>query len=195
MTTILYWLRYDEHTDPETEGYIGVSRKFNDRVYSHKKGYSGKHIFNRINNGASFEILHECDTEEEAYQLEEKYRPEDMIGWNLCKGGGSPPSRAGKVAEASLKTGDDRSEAQKRSSAEHSARMKGKTSPRKGVKLEQSTIDKFTKKMIINGKTYNSYSEAAEEYGVSQACITLWKRKDSKVIKRRNGDILNVEFL
>ena len=73
--------------------------------------------------------------------------------------------------------------------------MKGKTSPRKGVTLEQSQLDKMTKKMIINGKTYNSYGEAAEEYGVSQACITLWKRKDSKVIKRRNGDILNVEFL
>ena len=47
-----------------------------------------------LKKGAVFTILHENCTENDAYSLEERYRPTKLIGWNLEPGGKFHPDRS-----------------------------------------------------------------------------------------------------
>ena len=193
-SAVVYWISYSEHDDPNTQGYIGISNNFNYRKMQHEKGRSGAHIYNRIENGAEFEILHECDSIEEALALEEKYRPEENIGWNLAKGGGLPPSQKGKSYPKQKLTGDDRTEAQKRAHKIQAEKIRGRPSPRKGAIMKQESKELMGKSVIIDGITYGTYSDAAKAVGVSVSTITHWSRKGSGEIVTRAGHKYNVEF-
>lgn len=192
---VVYWIKYQYHNDPYSEGYIGVSTNFNKRKWAHEHGKSGQHIHNRISNGATFEIIHECDTLEEALYLEENYRSQENIGWNLAKGGGMPPSQTGKSYSKQKLRGSDRTEAQKIAHKMQAEKIRGRPSPRRGVKLSQETKEKMGRRVRINGIEYGTFSDAAIDIKCSVATITTWSKKGSGTIKRRNGDILLVEFM
>jgi len=125
-TYCLYWIRYPDQSNPETEGYIGITSDFSKRIQTHSKYTKYAHIKNRINSGAIASILHENLTKEQAESLEAKYRPEENIGWNLAKGGNIPPSRVGKVSPNTLLTGDDRTDKQKLGSKSRSKKISGR---------------------------------------------------------------------
>lgn len=97
MTTYLYWIHYDQHSDPFSEGYIGISSQPNTRFryHSNKNTSDNSILFRAICKGAKQTILCEYNTPEEALQAEIKYRPTEKIGWNIIPGGISPPSRKG----------------------------------------------------------------------------------------------------
>ena len=78
----VYWIHLPEHTDPHTEGYVGVSIRPEQRMKEHA---SHKEFWD---DRVTWEILHEFGTSEESYDKEEEYRPEGYIGWNIKKGGG-----------------------------------------------------------------------------------------------------------
>ena len=96
MTTYLYWIRHPEHTDPNLEGYIGITQNPKSRFRSHKTSGENTYLQRNIAKGATMEILKEFSTREEALSEEFKYRPERSIGWNLMEGGGNPPILRGK---------------------------------------------------------------------------------------------------
>lgn len=80
----LYWI-YDKnkHTDPFTQGYVGITkRSLAQRLSEHLN--EKEWIKER-----DYEIvpLVENLTEQEALDLEIKYRPTEYIGWNKAKGG------------------------------------------------------------------------------------------------------------
>jgi hypothetical protein len=79
------------HTNPLSEGYVGVSSNIEKRLLSHKKSNHrvGKAI--RKYNDIVCGILCENLSEKEALTIERSYRPEENIGWNHAKGGGKPP--------------------------------------------------------------------------------------------------------
>ena len=79
------------HTNPLSEGYVGVSSNIEKRLMSHKKSKHrvGKAI--RKYNDIVCGILCENLSEKEALTIERSYRPEENIGWNHAKGGGKPP--------------------------------------------------------------------------------------------------------
>ena len=87
----VYWIRRLCHTDPLSEGYIGVSNNLARRFAAHKKSSYrvGMSIrkYDDIING----ILCSNLSEKQALQIEAGYRPEERIGWNHAKGGGKPP--------------------------------------------------------------------------------------------------------
>jgi len=195
MTVVVYWLKYLEHNDPYSQGYIGISTNFNSRKWAHENGKSGNHIYNRINNGAAFEIMHECDTVEEAVFLEERYRPDENIGWNLARGGGLPPSQKGKSYPKQKLKGDNRTEAQKRAHKIQAEKIRGRPSPRKGSTMKQSSKEMMGKSIIINGIRYGTYSDAAKSIGKSVSTITLWSKKGSCVITSREGCKYTIEIL
>lgn len=101
-TTYLYWIHYSDHTDPHTEGYIGVSKYPEKRfkAHSHPEYNNNQHLYRAIHGkGCEMTILEEFSTPEEAYAKEEEYRPHDHIGFNIIPGGGvkgRPPVQWGK---------------------------------------------------------------------------------------------------
>ncbi len=98
MTTYVYWVHYPHHTNPKTEGYIGVSKNPSKRLkyHSSEKYSDNSRLLRSINKGAVQSILFECSSDKYAYILEENLRPSDGIGWNIQSGGLSPPSQQGK---------------------------------------------------------------------------------------------------
>jgi len=83
-TTYLYWLRLPEHTDPLSEGYIGISRNPDTRYKAHISN-TGNFYLKR--DTAVFSVLHEYPTREDAFAAEEEMRPTSYIGWNRAPGG------------------------------------------------------------------------------------------------------------
>jgi predicted GIY-YIG superfamily endonuclease len=150
----LYWIHYPDQTDPKTEGYIGITSEFKERMYSHSKNKKHKHIYNRINSGATPKILFENLTKEEAETLEKLFRPTDNVGWNLAAGGNIPPSRKGKVSPNCLLIGDLRTEKQKQGSKNQSAKMKGRRPPN-------------AKQVVVFGITYPTMKQALLELNLS----------------------------
>jgi len=97
----VYWIHLPEHTDMFTQGYIGVSVRPMDRLYEHANG-GNAHLSNAINKYGSKIILSTVliGLKEYCYEIEEKLRPTDHIGWNITKGGGYPPSWKGREKTA-----------------------------------------------------------------------------------------------
>lgn len=146
----LYWIHYPDQTNPELEGYIGISSDFNTRIKTHSRYTKYAHIKNRIVSGAIATILQENLTKEQAESLEYQYRPEENIGWNIAKGGNIPPSRKGKVSPKSLLTGNERTENQKAGSVKQSEKMTGRK-------------PKNTTSVILFGKQYDSVNDALKD--------------------------------
>lgn len=123
----LYWIKYPNYTNPNTEGYIGItSQTIHKRFTDHKSNTKNKLLSNRCKKEiVEIVCLHEGLSKEQAKFLEEFYRPYENIGWNMNKGGDLPPSREGKVSQKSILKGEERTEKQKLASQKHSERMKG----------------------------------------------------------------------
>jgi len=96
--TNLYWIHADHHTDMSSEGYIGVTQYFNDRLCQHKSRRENRHLSYAIDkygwDNLKKEIILIAD-EDYCYEIEKKLRPNKNIGWNLCEGGGKPPLMKG----------------------------------------------------------------------------------------------------
>ena len=104
--SVVYWIRKDTHTDPYTEGYIGVTQDFKRRCRDHKAGarsnrHPNAHLGRAIRKYANtlvYEILY-LGNREICFSLEEKFRPVPSIGWNLMSGGS-----IGKITEEGKRT-------------------------------------------------------------------------------------------
>lgn len=150
MTTYcLYWIHYPDQTNPESEGYIGITSDFSKRIKTHSKYTKYAHIKNRIESGAIATILQENLTKEQAEVLEASYRPEENIGWNIAKGGNIPPSRKGKVSPKALLTGNDRTDKQQAASKKLAETNRNNKKPR----YNSTPVELF-------GESYNSITEA-----------------------------------
>ena len=100
----VYWIRKQSHTDMFSEGYIGVtSRTAQERYQEHvyaaqcrkgKKSVIHKAIIALGKDNLVVQTVCKC-TEEYAYWLENKLRPEPSIGWNVSIGGEKPPGVKG----------------------------------------------------------------------------------------------------
>ena len=78
----VYWIRDPNHTDPFTEGYVGITYKeAEERWNRHRLRAEWWH------DGVVCDVVIVVDTVEEALRLEKYYRPEPNIGWNKSKGG------------------------------------------------------------------------------------------------------------
>lgn len=95
----VYWIRCADHTDLMTQGYVGVSARFNRRMWEHLTLNGNRHLTFAINKyGWDNLIKSQILIAEEGYclDIERKLRPTDSIGWNCVAGGGKPPSSLGK---------------------------------------------------------------------------------------------------
>ena len=93
MDTNLYWIHLPEHTNIETDGYVGVTRFPSRRFRVHKNSTENIHLrraFEKYGNNIIFEIIY-TGSEDICYYKEKELRPKIDIGWNQAIGGGKPP--------------------------------------------------------------------------------------------------------
>lgn len=124
---IVYWIRFPEHTDCFTQGYVGfttqkLEARFRRHITAaeHRKRTSPKlcRILRRRNfKNVVVEPL-VMGTADYCLEVEGKLRPGPHIGWNLCAGGhkgalGLKRSEATKAKLQAAKIGRPRSEATK----------------------------------------------------------------------------------
>ena len=77
----VYWVHKASHTNPYTEGYVGVTKRDpKQRLYEHVQT-------KRLPDECELDLLATGLTEDQAYELEIHYRPTWYIGWNVSKGG------------------------------------------------------------------------------------------------------------
>jgi hypothetical protein len=100
MSAQVYWIRAAHHSDVTSDGYVGVSRNANKRwAYGHKWAHAkGRHENPRLSNAITkhgwenlVKTLLVVAEESYCYDLEQKLRPSEGIGWNLAIGGFKPP--------------------------------------------------------------------------------------------------------
>lgn len=104
---VIYWHHLKEHKNPYNDGYIGIAKvtKYARRFAGIFKGnYTHcEHFFNAIQRygeeNIETTILHDGLNITEANRLEEEYRPDCNIGWNVRQGGGN----SGKQSEETKK--------------------------------------------------------------------------------------------
>jgi hypothetical protein len=76
----VYWLHLPEHTDPFTQGYVGITyRKNRQKEHRDNRRFPAEHIFT---------VLAASLTRFEAAKMEWEHRKQRHIGWNTKKGGG-----------------------------------------------------------------------------------------------------------
>lgn len=87
----VYWIKLEEHTDPYTEGYIGISKDFKERMRGHKRNKRRSHFTSAINKYGWHHlekiILYEDLDLDDALSIEVDYRSTENIGWNSQRGG------------------------------------------------------------------------------------------------------------
>lgn len=90
----VYWVHRPEHTDIRSQGYVGISKRFERRIWEHLKLTQNRYLKNAINKYGWDNLVKEkvlIGKEDYCLEIEAKLRPENEIGWNLVKGGGKPP--------------------------------------------------------------------------------------------------------
>lgn len=100
----VYWIKRPEHTDMFTQGYIGVTSKtaekrFKVHVDTSNAKTSRQSIVHKAIKSIGKDNLELrtvlIGTEEYCYDIENKLRPTEMIGWNVAIGGTKPPGVKG----------------------------------------------------------------------------------------------------
>ena len=176
----VYWIKYPEYNDPFSEGYVGItSQQIEERFKEHKYNNKNKHLKNRcVKDIVQIICLHEQLEKEEAKLLEEKYRPNENIGWNINKGGDIPPSRKGKISPKSLLTGDNRTEKQKQGSLKRSEKIKGNNFSG----MRKNKVD-YSKPCENCGVIFNPGYEKKRKY-CSLICATQKRNQNPEYIKK-----------
>jgi len=95
MSTYLYWIHHETHTDIFNQGYVGVSKNPNARFKRHSKYSDNPHLKAAIEKYGWDNLVKQIiliGEETYCYDLELKIRPTKQIGWNIAEGGAKPPT-------------------------------------------------------------------------------------------------------
>ena len=163
MTHSVYWIRCADHTDMMTQGYIGVSGRFDRRMWEHFKLEGNRYLKFAIkkygwDNLVKTQLL--ISTEDYCLDMERKLRPEDKLGWNIVAGGGKPPKAIGNKFKVGIppwnkgmKMSEETRAKVSKAAKEQWTRLgmrellsnakKGKPGHRKGIKHTPEVIEKM----------------------------------------------------
>lgn len=87
----VYWIRKETHSEISTDGYVGITKNFTERMRAHKKNKKNYPIVNAIKkfgwDSLVKEVLHTNLSLAESLAIELQLRPTNNIGWNLQRGG------------------------------------------------------------------------------------------------------------
>jgi len=87
----VYWIHASHHTDKLSQGYIGITCNFKERLKSHKKNKRKTKLTDAIKsygwNNLQKDILFKNLSLQKALDIEKAYRRFPNIGWNVQTGG------------------------------------------------------------------------------------------------------------
>jgi hypothetical protein len=101
-TYSLYWIHLDNHTDYNTQGYIGVSKHVEKRFKEHRYQSNCRVTFVAEKYGwknLKTTVLAKDLDKEAVLLLEEMLRPSEFMGWNLAIGGSITGGTTGPLSE------------------------------------------------------------------------------------------------
>jgi hypothetical protein len=111
-SAVIYWIHLPEHTDPSTEGYLGVSKNFELRMTNHitdinKKKHKNPHLVHAVLKYGWDNLIKDIilsGEEAYCYEIEEELRPKKSIGWNIAPGGHRGPgwTKGKKKSQSSI---------------------------------------------------------------------------------------------
>lgn len=131
----LYWIHLVEHTDPYSQGYIGISVQPEIRFRQHTTDLAlgaGSQILRQIvaeygKDCLQHKVLASYENQNEARQAEHQYRPKTNIGWNIWVGGGVSPNCTGRVMSDETRSKIGESNRQTKSTRSYESPFKGMT--------------------------------------------------------------------
>lgn len=163
MSTSLYWIRCEDHTDMFSQGYVGVSSNTEARFLRHSRYSGNQHLKAAIKKYGWDKLIKQIvliGEEKYCYDLESKIRPIKQIGWNIAEGGAKPPMTQYR--------GDN-----------YVSPLKGKTRPTPwliGKKLSNKTKKKLSDikkvKVKYQGIIHNSFEELAYFLNIKYSTLT-----------------------
>jgi hypothetical protein len=175
----LYWYKLPEHTCAKTQGYIGITNDIERRKLQHKYqsnpdnlSYVDTHFYRAVNayggiDALVFEILHE-GTFEEICKLENDYRPQLHVGWNIAVGGAMPG--AVSIFKGITDRWDEEQKANigkhhkgKKLSEEHIQALKEKNKANESLGTKVTLYHQDDPDTLY---TYHSLSEASRQLGI-----------------------------
>ena len=184
---LVYWIHLPTQSDPRTEGYVGITKRdLNKRFSEHKRDKS-------LSEDYVIEVLHTCETVEEAYAIEEHYRPYEDIGMNKNRGGDSMPyptmpkhkewrdnissslrkPKTGAALIAARENGKKGAEARR---GTHDSPEVKRIKSEKAKRLYQTNPEIWARPqcktaVIADGVLYQGIVDVAEAYGVSRQTV------------------------
>lgn len=151
----LYWIYSSDHCDPSLHGYIGISNQPHKRLRAHTtdtalvgsvkvREFIEQHGLDNLHH----QIILQNLTLDEAKEMERRYRPKPLIGWNIQKGGGHTPDCTGRehTSETKLKIG--KSNKQTKSIRTYISPFKGSTN--RWSEEDKAKIGSYHKGKIIS---------------------------------------------
>lgn len=98
--SVVYWIHSNNQTDITSQGYIGITNNFDNRMFSHKSVSSkiDYPLYKAINKYGWDNLIKEVlliGDDLYCKFIEKKLRPNKRIGWNIAIGGDVPPSMKG----------------------------------------------------------------------------------------------------
>lgn len=170
----LYWIRRECHTDITCEGYVGITTAgFISRKSSHlskaKKGVNSP-LYNAIRkyDDICYSVIL-VSTLEYCLEVENRLRPHQNIGYNICIGGGK--NMAGykhtdefrrKISEANKRRGTVSDETKKLLSIASKGRIHSEDTRKR--------MSEIAKERGINPETFNRLQEGRK------SCIFPWQQ-------------------
>jgi len=167
MEYLLYWWKDTSHTDPLTEGYIGISKRVKRRGYEHKNEHR-----DWWRPDLECVILKEGLSQVEARDIEREYRPKMHIGWNIATGGGHPPSHKGMKFPGRMQSGKDNHFYGKKHTEESLKKMSeshmGCTPWNRGIPRTEEEKDKMSESRIKHAEEKYLEIDRLVTSGISQ---------------------------
>jgi hypothetical protein len=161
----VYWIHLLDHTDPYTEGYIGITA--NDPVHRLRRHVQiNPTIREGVSQGAIQTVLREGLRRSEALSLERSYRPKPHIGWNKAKGGGAGLSYPGyNHTPEQVKANSERGKKQYASDPDMPERLRKNLDKGRYRSPSQEEKNRISQKLMrheVKAETRNKISKAAE---------------------------------
>lgn len=191
MSYSIYWIAAHHHSDPYTEGYVGMSNQSTKRMRAHTtdtaevgsqvvREYVGTHGLGSVRHV----ILGTCESVEDARSMELSYRPKQNVGWNLAKGGGTTPDCTGREYSDETKAKISEGNIATKSGRTYTSHFKGVTgrwsdeqkqaigATHKGKTISQKHKDSAREKMLrdnspraVKFTIRNVHTGETQEYG------------------------------
>lgn len=169
----VYWIRKKEHTDIFTQGYVGVTSKtaqerFKEHLKCARVPSTVKTILYKAINSVGLDNI-VCETVciselDYAFDLENKLRPTEMIGWNQIIGGSAPPSPLGRKFSEEHRNNMSKSSKGVPASEAKLAHIQSIADRKKGKQRPEGATDKQLQTILNKGPWNNPAAKGTRQF-------------------------------